>query len=71
MRFFAVSYTKNWKETQMNYVSANSHKEVANGLEKANKRVLNGRFREIETTGEYYRITEQCKGGKAFIFEII
>lgn len=71
MRTFEVTHTKKWIETQLDYIVANSHKEVADNLEKKNKRILNPRFREIEKTGEYYRITEVCKGGKSFIFEII
>lgn len=71
MRFFEVTHTKNWIETQLDYVSAENHRKVADTLNLKSKRVLNDRFNEIERTGEYYRITEEGKGGKAFIFEII
>lgn len=71
MRTFEVTITKNWIESDLNYVLANSHKEVADKLEKKNKRIMNDRYREIEKTGEYYRITEIGKGGKSFIFEIV
>lgn len=32
---------------------------------------MNERFREIEKTGQYYRITEVCKGGKSLIYEVV
>lgn len=70
-RFFAVTYTKNWVEKQMDFIQASSHEATANKLPKKSKRVFNARFREIEKTGEYYRVTENKKSGKAFIFEII
>ena len=70
-RFFEVTHTKKWIETKLDYQKAGSHKEVAEILSKKSIRVMNERFREIETTGEYYRITEVCKGGKTIIFEII
>jgi len=70
-RFFEVTITKNWIETKLDYQTAESHKAVAERLDKKNKRITNDRFREIETTGEYYRITEVGKGGKALIFEVI
>ena len=69
-RFFAVTYTKNWIEKQMDFVQAENHEAAAKTLPKKSKRVFNDRFREIEKTGEYYRITENKKSGKAFIFEI-
>jgi hypothetical protein len=69
-RFFEVTITDKWRETKLNYEHGENHKEVAARLEFKNKRVLNQRFREIEQTGKYYRITEQVKAGKAFIFEI-
>lgn len=72
MRFFEVTHTKNWIETQLAYVTAETHKKASDTLEKKCKRVFCDRFMEIERCGEYYRITEiGNKGGKAFIFEII
>lgn len=70
MRSFEVTYTENWVEKMLDYEVANTHKEVSERLPLKSKRVLNPRFREIETTGKYYRITECIKGGKAFIFEV-
>ena len=46
-------------------------KEVVKKLEKKNKRVMNDRYRQIEKTGEYYRITEMGKGGKSLIYEVL
>lgn len=70
MRTFKVTHTKNWIENQLDFVLANSHKEVAAKLELKNKRVYNERYNQIEKTGEYYRITEIPRG-KSFIFEVI
>jgi len=70
MKTFEVTYTENWIEQMLDYQVAESHKEVAEKLPLNCKRINNERFREIEQTGKYYRITEICKGGKAFIFEI-
>jgi hypothetical protein len=71
MKTFEVTITKKWIELELNYVLANSHKEVAEKLEKKNKRVMNDRYRQIEKTGEYYRITEMGKGGKSLIYEVL
>lgn len=71
MRIFEVTYTENWIETKLDYQVAINHKEVAEKLPLQSKRINNIRFREIEKTGKYYRITEQCKGGKSLIFEIL
>jgi hypothetical protein len=70
MTTFEVTLTENWIETKLDYQLAKSHKEVAEGLPLKSKRIYNPRFREIETTGSYYRITEAHKGGKSFIFEV-
>jgi len=70
-RFFEVTITNNWIETMLGYQHGENHKEVAGNLPLPSKRVTNERFREIEKTGHYYRITETGKGGKAFIFEIV
>lgn len=71
MRFFEITITKNWIEEMVSYQSGENHKQISEKLENKNKRATNNRFREIERTGEYYRITEVCKGGKSFIFEIL
>ena len=67
---FEITLTKNWIESEPYYVVEESHLAVASKLEHKNKRITNARFREIEKTGTYYRITELGKGGKSFIFEI-
>ncbi len=69
-RFFSVTITDKWKPTQLDYRHAVNHKEASKQLEYNCKRITNERYREIETTGKYYSITEQCKNGKTFIFEI-
>ena len=69
-RFFSVTITDKWIPTQLNYISAINHRKVAEQLEHKSKRITNERYREIETTGKYYLITEQCKSGKTFAFEI-
>lgn len=69
-RFFEVTITDKWVETMLDYQHGENHSQVAANMQHQNKRVLNPRFREIERTGKYYRITEVCKGGKSFIFEI-
>jgi hypothetical protein len=71
MKTFEVTITKKWIESELNYVLADSHKEVAQKLEKKNKRVMNDRYRQIEKTGEYYRISEMGKGGKSLIYEVL
>ena len=71
MKNFEVTITKKWIESELNYVLADSHKDVAQKLEKKNKRVMNNRYRQIEKTGEYYRITEMGKGGKSLIYEVL
>jgi hypothetical protein len=71
MKTFEVTITKKWIESELNYVLADSHKDVAQKLEKKNKRVMNDRYRQIEKTGEYYRITEMGKGGKSLIYEVL
>ena len=70
MRTFEVTITDNWIEKQLDYIQAETHKQVADQLPLKNKRVYNERFREIETTGKYYRISHVGKGGQAMIFEI-
>lgn len=69
-RFFEVTYTENWIETPLDYQHGANHADVAEKLPLKSHRITNERFREIETTGKYYRITEIGKGGKSFIFEI-
>ena len=69
-RFFSVSVTQKWIETKLDYMNGASHADVAKKLPLKAVRVKNDRYCEIETTGHYYRITEEGKGGKAFIFEI-
>lgn len=71
MKIFEVKITQGWKETMLDYQTANSHKEIAEKLPIKNNRIYNERFREIEKTGTYYRISDVSKGGKAFIFECI
>lgn len=71
MRFFEVTYTENWIEKMLDYQSAENHNEVSKKLLLNCVRIYNERFREIEKTGKYYRITEQIKGGKSFIYEIL
>ncbi len=70
-RYFGWTFTDNWRETNGEYMEAKNHAEVAAKMALPCKRVTNERYREIETTGRYYRITETGKGGKAFIFEVI
>ncbi len=70
MKTFEVSITENWIEKMLDYQTGLTHLEIANTLPLRNKRIFNERFREIEKTGKYYRITEMSKGGKSFIFEI-
>jgi hypothetical protein len=70
-RYFGVTLTNNWRETNGEYYEGLSHKDVAEKLPLKSKRITNDRYREIETTGKYYRITENKFGGKSFIFEII
>jgi hypothetical protein len=71
MKSFEVTITENWVEKMLDYQVSENHKAVADSLPLKSKRVNNDRFREIEKTGKYYRITETCKGGKSFIFEIL
>lgn len=71
MKSFEVTITDNWIEKILDYEQANSHGEIARKLPLKNTRVFNDRFRQIEKTGKYYRVTEICKGGKSFIFEIL
>ena len=56
------------KINQMNQINLEL---ITEKLEKKNKRVMNDRYRQIEKTGEYYRITAMGKGGKSFIFEVL
>lgn len=70
-RFFSVVLVQGWRETPLYFQNGKDHKEIASKTLCKNKRITNDRFREIETTGNYYRITEQGKGGKSFIFELI
>lgn len=69
-RFFEVTITENWIEKMLDYQHGINHKEVAGKLNFKSNRITNERFREIEKTGKYYRITETGKGGKSFVFEI-
>jgi hypothetical protein len=70
-RLVEVTITENWIEKIWEYMTSENHKDVASKLPLKSVRIFNPRFREIETTGRYYRITENKKGGKSFIFEII
>lgn len=70
-RFFGWTMTDNWRETNGEYLAAASHKDVAENLPLPCKRITNDRYRQIERTGKYYRITEVGFGGKSFIYEII
>jgi len=55
----------------MGFVTATNHREAISQIStQAIERVHNERYREIETTGEYYMVEDQEKGGKTFIFEI-
>lgn len=69
-RYFGVTLTDCWIETNGEYFEGLSHRDIADKLPLKSKRVTNERYREIETTGKYYRITENIFGGKSFIFEI-
>jgi hypothetical protein len=69
-RFFEVTITQQWSESMLDYQHGANHAEVAAMLHYPNNRIKNERFRQIEKTGSYYRITEQIKRGKSFIFEI-
>jgi len=70
MKSFEVTITENWVEKILDYEVGENHKSIADKLPLKSKRVNNQRFREIEKNGKYYKITEMCKGGKSFIFEI-
>jgi len=69
-RFFGITLTDNWIETNGDYQHGKSHQDIADKLPLKSRRILNERYREIERTGKYYRITEMKKGGKSFIFEL-
>ena len=69
-RFFGVTETLNWREKQLDYKHGKSHKDIAASLPLPSSRITNERFREIETTGHYYRISELKRGGASFIFEV-
>jgi hypothetical protein len=70
MKSFEVAYTENWTETLLDYQIGKNHQEIFDTLCIDGKRIYNERFREIEKTGKYFRITECSKGGKSFIYEI-
>ena len=69
-RFFGITLTDKWIETNGEYMNGESHQDIAEKLQLKSKRILNERYREIERTGKYYRITEMKKGGKSCIFEV-
>lgn len=71
MKTYEIILTVNWVESEAYYIQANSHKELSETLPNKNKRIFNERFREIERTGSYYRISETSKNGKCFIFELL
>lgn len=68
---FQVTITKKWIEKILGYEAGGNHSEIAKKLPFKNKRITNVRFREIEKTGNYYRVSELGKGGKSFIYEIL
>jgi len=69
-RVFGYTLTDKWNETNETYLNAKSHKDVAEKLPLKSVRITNTRYREIEQTGKYYRITENKRGGQAHIYEI-
>ena len=69
-RSFEVTITEKWVEKPIEFMYGSSHEDVAKQLPLKSHRIFNDRFREIEKTGSYYRVTETGKGGKSFIFEI-
>lgn len=71
MKSYKVTLTKNWIVSNEFYVTAESFKDVANNLEKKNKRIFNERYREIETTGEYYLVSDMMNNGKTLVYEVM
>ena len=70
MRFFEIILTNKWIEDNPVYISADNHLQAMNQINKNAIRIFNKKFREIEKTGKYYRVMEQKKGGKSFIYEL-
>ena len=72
-RFFHVEYYNKWKHTDFDFSYAKNHIEaIRQYTDKKIVRVFNPRYREIEQTGEYFRVTEEkLSNGKALIFEVI
>ena len=70
-RFFKITYQNKWKPEEKGYFHAENHLEAIKQVDSNVKRITNDRFREIETTGEFYCVEEEQKGGKTLIFEVV
>ena len=70
MRTFKITLVDKWIPIQLDYIQAGSHNKAAILLPEKSTRIKNERFRDIETTGRYYMVSENIKGGQTHIFEI-
>lgn len=70
-KFFRVEEVNNWRTTNHDFVFAANHSEAVSKLCSCTVRILNAEYRAIETTGHYFRITEEKAGGKTFIFKVL
>ncbi len=69
-KLYKVTYQNKWIPEEKGYFNAKNHLEAINKVDSNVERITNDRFREIETTGEFYYVEDEQKGGKTFIFEV-
>ena len=70
-KLYKITYQNKWRPEEKGYFNAPNHLSAIMQVDSNVKRITNERFREIETTGEFYYVEQEQKGGKTFIFEVI
>jgi hypothetical protein len=69
---YKITESNNWKHSEDVYIGAENHESaIKKATTKNVKRVFNKRYREIETTGNYFYVEDVSKNGKCLIFEVI
>jgi CelD/BcsL family acetyltransferase involved in cellulose biosynthesis len=69
---YKITECNNWKHSEDTYIDAENHSEaIKKHTIKNVKRIFNKRYREIETTGNYFYVEDVSKNGKCLIFEVI
>lgn len=69
---YKITECDKWKHSEDIYINAENHENAIKKVTaKTVKRVFNKRYREIETTGNYFYVEDISTNGKCLIFEVI